>query len=90
MITKIIDNLQVSVRNVHLRIENDDANLNDAKYSIGVTLTSVDLFACDKNLKKTFIDRSKPENADLQIYKLLNLKNFGVYYKIGEKLFVQQ
>lgn len=49
----------------------------------------MDLITCDQNLKKIYIDRSKPENADLPIYKLLNLKNFGVYYKIGENLFVQ-
>ena len=37
MITKIIDNLQIAIRNVHLRIENESEE-HDAKFSIGVTL----------------------------------------------------
>jgi vacuolar protein sorting-associated protein 13A/C len=60
MITKIIDNLQVALRNIHLRIENEDANDQDATFSIGITLQSVDLYTTDVNLKKTYVDRSLP------------------------------
>jgi hypothetical protein len=38
MITKIIDNLQVTLRNIHLRIENQDPKDEDATFSIGITL----------------------------------------------------
>jgi len=60
MITKIIDNLNVSLRNIHLRIENEDTNDQDATFSIGITLQSVDLYTTDANLKKTYVDRSLP------------------------------
>jgi len=60
MITKILDNLQVALRNIHLRIENEDAADQDATFSIGITLQSVDLFTTDVNLKKTYVDRSLP------------------------------
>ena len=60
MITKILDNLQVALRNIHLRIENEDANDQDATFSIGITLQSVDLYTTDVNLKKTYVDRSLP------------------------------
>ena len=60
MITKIIDNLNVSLRNIHLRIENEDTNDQDATFSIGITLQSIDLYTTDANLKKTYVDRSLP------------------------------
>jgi len=58
MVTKIIDNLQVALRNIHVRIENEDKNDPDATFSIGVSLESADLFTIDINLKRTYIDRS--------------------------------
>ena len=58
MVTKIIDNLQVALRNIHVRIENQDKNDEDATFSIGVTLESADLFTTDIQIKKTYIDRS--------------------------------
>ena len=60
MITKIIDNLNISLRNIHLRIENEDTNDQDATFSIGIILQSVDLYTTDANLKKTYVDRSLP------------------------------
>ena len=41
IITRIVDNLQVSIKNIHVRIENE--NLEDAAstFSLGVTLGSV-------------------------------------------------
>lgn len=36
--TKIIDNLQVTINNVHVRIENEDLEDEKATFSLGVTL----------------------------------------------------
>jgi len=60
MLMKVLDNLQISLWNIHLRIENEDANDQDATFSIGINLQSVDLYTIDTNLKKTYIDRSLP------------------------------
>jgi len=58
MVTKIIDNLQVALRNIHVRIENEDKNDPDGTFSVGVSLESADLFTTDINLKRTYIDRN--------------------------------
>jgi vacuolar protein sorting-associated protein 13A/C len=58
MVTKIIDNLQIAIRNVHVRIENKDLEDPNATFSLGATLQSLDLNTTDKDWKKHFIDRT--------------------------------
>jgi len=36
--TKIIDNLQVTINNVHVRVENEDPEDDKATFSLGITL----------------------------------------------------
>lgn len=41
LITKIIDNLQIQIQNVHVRIENEDLEDKQSTFSLGVTLKSM-------------------------------------------------
>ena len=38
LITKIVDNLQISLQNLHMRIENEDTIEPDNSFSLGITL----------------------------------------------------
>jgi len=52
LIAKIIDNLQVSIKNVHVRIENKDQEDSQSTFSLGVTLQSMTFNTTDKQWQK--------------------------------------
>jgi vacuolar protein sorting-associated protein 13A/C len=58
--TKIIDNLQVTINNVHVRIENEDLEDDKATFSLGITLQSLLFNTTDQKWNKMFIDRTLP------------------------------
>jgi vacuolar protein sorting-associated protein 13A/C len=89
MVTRIIDNLQVTLRNIHIRIENQDTIEENRSFSLGVTLQAADLFTTDSSWNKSYIDRSEVKNKDKPVSKLLSIENFGIYYKIKETKYVQ-
>jgi hypothetical protein len=88
MVTKIIDNLQVAINNVHVRIENVDPEDSKCTFSLGATLNQMRFHTSDHLWNKQYIDRTLKENADAPLYKLLKIDNFAVYYKIQETLFL--
>jgi hypothetical protein len=57
MITKILDNLQAVVSNVHFRIESPSAG-----FSFGATLKQLSFFTTDEQSQKRYLDRTLPEN----------------------------
>lgn len=58
LVTKILDNLQVSLTNIHIRVENVDPDVENNQFSLGVTLSAMELFTTDKNWQRQFVDRS--------------------------------
>ena len=82
LITKIIDNLQINLQNVHVRIENEDLEDKQSTFSLGITLKQITFNTTDQQWKKQFVDRTLKENAQTPLYKLLSIENFAVYYKI--------
>ena len=84
LITKIVDNLQISLRNIHIRVEYENLKEPDDSFSLGLTLQNVDLQTTDENWEPTYIDRTEKKNKNIAMNKLLKVNNFGIYYKIGE------
>lgn len=76
MVTKIIDNIQVTVKDIHVRYEDDITN----QYSFGVTLEELKIFTVNNNGQPEFIDRTKKEYENEPLRKKLLLSNFGVYW----------
>ena len=89
LVTRIIDNLQVTVRNVHVRIENKDTSEVARNFSLGVTLGAVDLFTTDEDWQRCYVDRSSDKYKDKPVAKWLSITNFALYYKTNEHLFIQ-
>ncbi len=96
LVQRIIDNIEISVKNVHVRYE--DSNLGapeGAITSVGVTLGEFLLTTTDENFEVAFVDRSVQrktvnENDDEGgsatfheplIHKLAILKDFGLYWQ---------
>ena len=58
LVTKIIDNLQISLKDLHVRIEHEDCAEPDNSFSIGYTLQGIDLYTTDENWQRVYIDRT--------------------------------
>lgn len=71
---RIVDNLQLTVKNVHLRYE-DDVSVPGHPFSIGVTLAGFTAVSTDEFWQPTFIHNSKKG-----IHKLANLDSLAVYF----------
>ncbi len=83
VITKILDNLQAVVSNVHVRIESPNAG-----FSLGATLKQLTFFTTDDEWHKRYLNRTLPEHADSPLHKLLCIKGFAIYYRIAETTFI--
>lgn len=67
MIVKIIDNLQVTVKDIHVRFEDDITNeyqLNKCRYSFGVTLEELKIYTVNAEGKPEYVDRTKKQYAN--------------------------
>ena len=79
MVLKILDNLQVKFKNVHIRIE---APFDNNHTSLGVSLEEMFVVNTNENWEEEFIDRNVYKNAN--IFKLLKISNFGIYLNPNE------
>ena len=84
LVTKIVDNLQISLKNLHLRVEHEDTIEPDNSFSLGITLQELDLYTTDSNWERIYVDRTKEANKHKAMNKILRIHNFGVYYKTKE------
>ena len=79
MVMKILDNLQVKFKNVHIRIE---APFDNNHTSLGMSLEEMFVVNTNENWEEEFIDRNIHKNAN--IFKLLKISNFGIYLNPNE------
>lgn len=74
LITKIVDNVQVTIKNIHLRYE-DSSVFTDNPYSFGFTLEELSAVSADESWIPNFIT-----GVALTTRKLLTLKSLSVYW----------
>lgn len=72
--TKIIDNLQVTIKNIHFRYEDEDA-FSKYPYAVGATLNELSAVSTDGEWIPSFI-----ENVSSVARKLLTLNSLTVYW----------
>ncbi|ORX97315.1 hypothetical protein K493DRAFT_336590 [Basidiobolus meristosporus CBS 931.73] len=72
--TKIADNLQVSINNIHIRYEDKISN-PEHPFSVGFTLHGLSAVSTDENWKEAFIDQQTNT-----IHKLVKLSSMAVYW----------
>ncbi|KAF8509808.1 vacuolar protein sorting-associated protein 13 [Gautieria morchelliformis] len=74
LVTKIVNNLQVTVKNIHIRYE-DDMSCPGHPFAAGVTLAGFTAKSVDENWIPTFI-----QSSALSIHKLARLESLAVYF----------
>jgi vacuolar protein sorting-associated protein 13A/C len=79
IIAKIINNFQVTVKNIHIRYE-DEVSVPGHPFAAGITLSGFTIISVDGKWEKAFI----PSTAGA-IHKLAELKSFAVYFNTDEK-----
>lgn len=74
LVTKIVDNVQVTMRNIHLRYE-DALSSPEHPFSIGFMLAELSAVSTDENWEPTFV-----QNSAGGIHKLARLDSLSVYW----------
>jgi hypothetical protein len=83
VLVKILDNLHINFKNLHIRIED---TTKKPFYSLGFTLEEMLVVNTNEKWEEKFIDRNKQK--DINVFKLLKIKNFGFYLKTEENFFI--
>lgn len=81
LVTKIVDNLQVTVKNIHVRYE-DSISAPGHPFALGVTLQEFSATSTDGNWKPTFI-----QDSTKTTHKLATLGALSVYWNTDTKLY---
>ncbi|MCP9261140.1 Vacuolar protein sorting-associated protein 13A [Dirofilaria immitis] len=76
----IIKNLQVKVRNIHIRYEDKYSHRNRS-FVVGATLEGIDFKTTDENWNETI-----HKEIVKVVYKLVSLRNFTIYWNSNSKL----
>lgn len=74
LVTKIVDNLQITVRNIHVRYEDNLSN-PEHPFSAGLTLAEFSAVSTDSEWNPTFI-----QNSAEGIHKLARLESLAAYW----------
>lgn len=80
MVTAIVDNVQISVKNIHIRYEDSIADPGHP-FALGITLAEFSAVSTDGNWKPTFISG----NAE-STHKLATLSSLAVYWDTDASL----
>ncbi|KAL1801615.1 hypothetical protein ACET3X_001957 [Alternaria dauci] len=80
LITAIVDNVQVTVKNIHIRYEDSIADPGHP-FALGVTLADFSAISTDENWKPTFI-----QGTSASTHKLATLGSLAVYWDTDAEL----
>jgi vacuolar protein sorting-associated protein 13A/C len=80
MVTAIVDNVQVTIKNIHIRYE-DSISDPGHPFALGVTLADFSAISTDENWKPTFI-----QGDAASTHKLATLGSLAVYWDTDAKL----
>ncbi|CCD24807.1 membrane morphogenesis protein VPS13 NDAI_0D04940 [Naumovozyma dairenensis CBS 421] len=75
LVTKIIDNLQVTIKNIHIRYEDMDSVFSKDPCAFGLTLKQLSAVSTNEDWEPSFI-----ELTQIITHKLLTLDSFSAYW----------
>ncbi|KAI9814573.1 MAG: hypothetical protein M1827_003128 [Pycnora praestabilis] len=81
LVTRIIDNLQVTIKNIHIRYE-DSVSALENPFALGLTLEEFSAVSTDKDWRPSFIQTSTATT-----HKLATLKALAIYWNTDTSLF---
>ncbi|SCU93408.1 LADA_0G02938g1_1 [Lachancea dasiensis] len=80
LVTKVVDNVQVSIKNIHVRYEDMENVFAEVPYSVGMTLSEISVVSTDENWQPSFISMTSAIAR-----KLLTLNSLAVYWNADTK-----
>ena len=78
---RIIDNLRVKVKDIHIRFEYIQSPKNVV---CGVTMAALECYTTNSNWEMVFLDRQQSGKSAESIYKFASLRGLGLYIGSGE------
>ncbi|CAI5722648.1 unnamed protein product [Peronospora effusa] len=75
LVNKIIDNLELHIRRIHIRVE--DYTTGDHPFALGLTIESVHVQSTNSNWQPSYVDASKSNEP--RIFKSVELNHLSVY-----------
>ncbi|CAI5744286.1 unnamed protein product [Peronospora destructor] len=75
LVNKIIDNLELHVRRIHMRVE--DYSTGDHPFAFGLTIESVHVQSTNSNWQSSYVDAFKSNEP--RIFKSVGLNHLSVY-----------
>jgi vacuolar protein sorting-associated protein 13A/C len=72
-LTKIVDNVQLTVKNIHIRYEDEFSAGAGSNFSFGLTLKEFSANTTNQNWQTGFYDRLVAENRDKPLFKKFNI-----------------
>ena len=81
LVAKIIDNLQVVIKNIHIRFE-DNKSHPQKPFAVGLTLSNLSAVSTDENWIEAFIEDPKAPT-----HKLLKLDSLALYWTPSSESF---
>lgn len=78
MVTNIIENLELKIRNVHIRYE-DAISIPHHQFSCGITIDSLSARSCDENWQSGF---TSAWNQNTASFKLVELESMCLYWDL--------
>ncbi|CAH0475622.1 unnamed protein product [Peronospora belbahrii] len=75
LVNKIIDNLELHIRRIHIRVE--DHMTGDHPFALGLTIESVHVQSTNSNWQPSYVDTSKSNEP--RIFKSVELNHLSVY-----------
>ena len=84
MLTRTMDNLQISIEGLHVRLESNNPLFSRDLFSMGFTLRHLKLYTTNDKWESVFMDRTDKEAAQNPVYKVLDISSLGFYYKTDD------
>lgn len=83
---KILDNIQIKIRNIHIRYEINFENelSNQTRFSLGMKLEQLNIVTTNDKWQIEFVDRTNENKKDKPMHKLLELTNLSLYSDSSE------
>lgn len=88
MLTRSLDNLHVSMKCLHFRLESHNPLFSQDLFSLGFTLEHLKLYTTNANWEASFLDRTDRQAAMMPLFKVLDISNIGFYYKTDDFNFI--
>lgn len=79
LVTKIIDNLQITINNIHIRYE-DNSSVPGHEFSIGISLKEISAVSTNENWEPSFLTDTK-----VITHKLATLGSLSLYWNTDSK-----